>query len=107
MPRGIEAKSLVIGTQSVVFTRGGDMALSIGQMVGSTVVLGMSVLPGKIRNELRLVDDKTDYIIQKLTVRKGPMAAFVSEDPVSGEYRPHPKSIHIPTDKPLERLNAQ
>eukprot|EP01083_Nonionella_stella_P285712 972649_1 len=93
--------------KSVLLSSGRNMTLSIGEMVGTLVVLRMTELPGKVWNKKGLVHDESPDIVEGLGRREGPMATFVGKNPMSSQNSSHPESISIPSSKPCESLHAE
>jgi hypothetical protein len=62
-------------------------------MVGSTMVLGVSVLPCKVGHQQSLVNDESDNIIKRLERTKGTVSAFMSQHPWASKNSSHPKGI--------------
>ena len=77
-----------------------NVGLTIGEVVGAPVVLGMGVLPSEIGHEEGLVEDEADDVIEELGGAECPVPALVGNDPVPGQNRSHPKTVQVPTQEP-------
>lgn len=107
VPGGVEGKTFVIWSETVLDSSGRDVTFSIGKMVGPSVVLSVRELPGEIRNKLSLVNNKTYNIVEKLAIREGSVSTFVGKDPVSSKNGSHPECIKVPSQEPDESILTQ
>ena len=62
----VKAFTLVVFAESILLTSRRNMRFSVSQVVGSTMVLGMSVLPRKVWNQQCLMNDEADNVIECL-----------------------------------------
>lgn len=100
MPGGIKGIPFQIRPQTILHTRTGHVRLTIEQVIGSTVVFGMRVLPGKVGDEEELVQHKADDIIPGLARGKRAVTTFVGQDPGTGHDGAHPKGVGGPAGEP-------
>eukprot|EP00980_Cylindrotheca_fusiformis_P015456 scaffold4345_cov125-Cylindrotheca_fusiformis.AAC.4 len=100
MPHGIEAFAFVVFAETIVLGCRRNVRFAIGQMVGSSVVLGMGVLPGKVWDEQYLVGEETDNVVYGLGWRIGSMSALVSNHPRTGHNGSLPKGVECPSKGP-------
>lgn len=102
VPGSVESVSLKILGEAVVLLGGWDMRLTVGEMVGSSVMLGVGVLPGKVRDQQGLVEDETNNIIEGLRIRECSVSALVCQHPRSGHDGSHPEGIESPSQRPSQ-----
>lgn len=100
VPRGVEGVSLVVRPEAVILGGRRDVRLAVHQMVGTTVVFRVGVLPGKVGDEQSLVDDKADNVIERLGVGVSAVSTFVRNYPRPGENGSHPKGVDAPAESP-------
>ena len=100
MPRRIEAIALIVWSKTIVNSGGGDVRFAIGQMVCTTVVLRMSVLPGKVGNKQSLVHNESNDVIPSLRRRESTVSTFVGNHPRAGQDGSHPEGVETPSKSP-------
>lgn len=101
VPGRIKGISLLIRAQSIVLSGGRHVRFSIRQVIRPTMVLGVRVLPGKVRDEQGLVHDKAHHVVPALRGRKGAVPAFVRHDPGARPDGSLPKGVKGPAGHPL------
>mmetsp|Transcript_37652 Transcript_37652/g.69465 ORF Transcript_37652/g.69465 Transcript_37652/m.69465 type:complete len:307 (+) Transcript_37652:529-1449(+) len=74
------------------------VCLSVKEVVGFRVVLGVGVLPGEVRDEEHGVEDEPDDIVKGLRRAESAVASLVCNDPPSGHGRALPKSVGGPEE---------
>mmetsp|Transcript_97779 Transcript_97779/g.273702 ORF Transcript_97779/g.273702 Transcript_97779/m.273702 type:complete len:324 (+) Transcript_97779:274-1245(+) len=97
---GVKRQTLVARSKAIVGTGGRHMRFAIGQVVGTTVVLGVSVLPRKVRHQKRLMDDEANNIVPGLRRGKCSVSALVGDNPRSGPDGSLPERIKTPSQRP-------
>mmetsp|Transcript_17827 Transcript_17827/g.44482 ORF Transcript_17827/g.44482 Transcript_17827/m.44482 type:complete len:408 (+) Transcript_17827:306-1529(+) len=106
MEDGIKRLALVVGTEAVFGGRRRNMRLSVCQMVRATVVLGVGVLPGKVRNQQKLVGKESKKVVPSLAGRESSVSALVGDNPGSSHDGSHPKGIGRPSSGPGQAGNG-
>ena len=89
----IETLTLSILSKPVVFSSGRDVRLSVEQVIGSSVMLGVSVLPSKVRNQQELMHDESNNIVPSLRRRESSMSTLMGDNPGTSHDGSHPKGI--------------
>jgi len=74
---GVEGFALVVRAETILLAGGRDVALSVNEVVGPAVVLGVGVLPGEVRDEQGLVHDEAPEVVEVLRRGEGSVPALV------------------------------
>ena len=92
---------------SVLLSGGRNMRLTIHQMVGTAMVLGVGEFPRKVGDQQGLVQNKSDHVVEQIGCREGSMTTLVGQNPQASQDSPHPKGVQTPSNNPSEHLEAQ
>ena len=97
---GVEGFALVVRSESVFGGGGRDVGFAIREVVCSSVVLGVGVLPGKVGNQEELVDDESNNVVPGLAGAEGTVSALVCNDPRTSHDGSHPECVKGPAGGP-------